>query len=208
MKLRMKKAAAPQPQKPATVKPNALTVPPEVESAAQVPLHEMTRHERRLQKAVKEVKRGGKGSKKTRKVVLAAARASGRTVDTPLIQTDSGHRAAEAKTQGGKKPAAVAKRIEERKKRDDEERAARLGGQMRLQTSTEMSMKQRMATMQSEMVHMKNVVQHPVYAADPMAAIQQHLSQTVTKLQPQTPDLGRAPKPPSQHAVSGHRRKR
>ena len=50
----------------------------------------------------------------------------------------------------------------------------------------------RMATAQEELQLFDKVQTVPAYAADPFAAVMQHLSATMNTLKPQTPDVGRA----------------
>lgn len=53
---------------------------------------------------------------------------------------------------------------------------------------------QRMATAQQELALYERVIDHvPAFAADPFAAVMEHLNSTMDMLQPQTPDVGRAP---------------
>lgn len=51
----------------------------------------------------------------------------------------------------------------------------------------------RLRVFNAEVTQMNMVREHPAFAADPVAAIQQHLEATMARLQPQTPDYGRAP---------------
>jgi hypothetical protein len=165
----------------------------------------LTKHERRVQRALLETKKAKKVSKKAKKIVNAVARAEEKQKERTLVE--NAEKSLTTKEKGG---AALANR-QELKSRQKKKKLHRDGVASKnvtaIKSSSNLSVKQRQTLFSQELQHMHSVVQHPVFAANPLQAIQQHLNSTITKLQPLTPELGRAPRPPPKHASSGHRRK-
>lgn len=62
-------------------------------------------------------------------------------------------------------------------------------------TTTNLSDKTRGRIVAAELKQVESVATHPQFVADPLAALEQHLSATADRLQPQTADIGRRAKP-------------
>lgn len=127
----------------------------------------------------------------------------GRTGRAPAVKVKEARGARATSAPGGakRKLAMNAKKDKPSSQRTAALRRATVLGRRRLTLPRMSAAETRMAVAQAELQLFDAVQAVPAYAADPFAAVMQHLSATMDVLQPQTPDVGMA-----ERAVGARRR--